>query len=174
MATFDKKTWVDRQSTYPSRRKLTHVSGTAGATEVVNVERAEGTVEVQGDAFNATNMNNLEDRIETVVNQMNSNFQAGVNAVYNACVAQGVAPTARTPEAIASAIAQVRQVGHADKANSQLTVRYSVAAGNITIAIYEGNSSGTPLLTFYDAASSTPKDKAGAIYRSYNGLSKRT
>ena len=58
---FTKKTWVDRLVEYAGRRKLTNIS--TGATEVVDVTRSEGTVSAEGDAFNATNMNNLESRI---------------------------------------------------------------------------------------------------------------
>ena len=54
------KTWVDRESEFPNRRTLTPVSG---QTDTVDVARAEGTVSVQGDAFDAANMNDLESRI---------------------------------------------------------------------------------------------------------------
>lgn len=40
----------------------------------------------------------------TVVKQMKSDFQAGVDTIYNACVNAGSTPTAKTPAAIASAI----------------------------------------------------------------------
>lgn len=58
---FTKKTWVDRKVEYAGRRKLTNIS--TGVSEVVDVARNEGTVSAEGDAFNATNMNNLESRI---------------------------------------------------------------------------------------------------------------
>lgn len=56
---FEKKEWVDRQSQYPSRRKLiaTSIDG------VYEVERAEGEIAEPGNAFDAQNMNDLEDRI---------------------------------------------------------------------------------------------------------------
>lgn len=57
---FTEKTWVDRVSEYPARRTLTSESGT---TEVVTVERNEGTISQEGDAFSAANMNDLEGRI---------------------------------------------------------------------------------------------------------------
>ena len=56
---FEKKEWVDRQSQYPSRRKLTATT----IENVYEVERAEGDVTEPGNAFDAQNMNNLEDRI---------------------------------------------------------------------------------------------------------------
>lgn len=58
---FAKKTWVDRLVEYAGRRKLTNIS--TGTAEVVDVTRSEGTVSAEGDAFNATNMNDLESRI---------------------------------------------------------------------------------------------------------------
>lgn len=60
---FTKKTWTNRTSEYPTRRKLV-------ATDIANVydvERQEGTILTEGDAFSADNMNNLEGRIETAV-----------------------------------------------------------------------------------------------------------
>ncbi len=60
MAGFVTKTWTDRQSTYPSRRRLT----ATGTTDIYDVSREEGTVTQTGDAFSATNMNDLESRIE--------------------------------------------------------------------------------------------------------------
>lgn len=56
---FEKKEWVDRQSQYPSRRKLTATT----IENVYEVERAEGEVTEPGNAFDALNMNDLEARI---------------------------------------------------------------------------------------------------------------
>ena len=56
---FIKKEWVDRQSQYPSRRKLTQTT----VENVYEVERAEGDVPEPGDAFDAANMNDIEDRV---------------------------------------------------------------------------------------------------------------
>jgi hypothetical protein len=58
---YEVKTWADRQSEYPGRRKLTKSDGTY---EVVTVERDEGNISTRGDAFSAANMNDLEARIE--------------------------------------------------------------------------------------------------------------
>lgn len=64
MALFTKKTWKNRLSEYPNRRKLTKENGT---TELVTVARSEGTVSQEGDAFSAANMNNLENRISKAI-----------------------------------------------------------------------------------------------------------
>ena len=57
---FDKKTWVNRQSEFPTRRTLIPVNG---EENVYDVTRNEGTITTEGDAFNAANMNDLEERI---------------------------------------------------------------------------------------------------------------
>ena len=57
------KTWVDRDSEYPTRRILTDT--TTLETQQVPVTRAEGTITDPGDAFDAYNMNNFESRINT-------------------------------------------------------------------------------------------------------------
>lgn len=58
---FSLKTWVNRISEYPNRRKLTHEDG---STELVTVERAEGQISAEGNAFSAEEMNDLENRIK--------------------------------------------------------------------------------------------------------------
>lgn len=59
---FSKKTWKDRVSQYINRRLLTDSDGN---TQQVTVTRDEGSVTEAGDAFSASNMNDLEDRIDT-------------------------------------------------------------------------------------------------------------
>jgi hypothetical protein len=45
---------------------------------------------------------------------MKSNFQAGVNTVYNAVVAKGVTPASKTPSAIATAIGNLPTIVYAE------------------------------------------------------------
>lgn len=58
---FKKKTWKNRIAEYINRRRITMEDGSAS---LVTVARDEGTISQEGDAFNAANMNDLEDRIE--------------------------------------------------------------------------------------------------------------
>lgn len=58
---FTKKTWKNRIAEYINRRLITMEDGSAS---LVTVARDEGTISQEGDAFNAANMNDLEDRIE--------------------------------------------------------------------------------------------------------------
>lgn len=58
---FTTKQWKDRISEYPTRRTLTDT--TSSAVSTVTVAREEGTISQEGDAFSATNMNDLETRI---------------------------------------------------------------------------------------------------------------
>ena len=60
---FVKKTWQARISEYPNRRTITDENG---VVKLVTVGRSEGTVSQEGDAFNASNMNDLEQRIESL------------------------------------------------------------------------------------------------------------
>lgn len=59
------KTWVDRVSEYPTRRVLTDTQTLE--TQQITVARDEGTVSVVGDAWDASNMNAMESRINTAV-----------------------------------------------------------------------------------------------------------
>ena len=60
---FVKRTWKDRISQYPNRRTIND----GNVTKVVTVGRDEGTITESGDAFNASNMNDLESRIENAL-----------------------------------------------------------------------------------------------------------
>lgn len=64
---FTKKTWKNRIAEYINRRLLTMEDG---STNLVTVARDEGTISQEGDAFNAANMNDLEDRIEAEFNEV--------------------------------------------------------------------------------------------------------
>ena len=63
---FLKRTWTNRVSEYPTRRKLTNVDTQDEMT--VLVERDEGVITQEGDAFSRNNMNDLEQRIQDAFN----------------------------------------------------------------------------------------------------------
>lgn len=58
---FQKKTWTDRMVEYAGRRKLTNINTKQAV--VYDIERAEGAVSKEGDAFSSQNMNDLEQRV---------------------------------------------------------------------------------------------------------------
>lgn len=58
---FNKKTWQNRLSEYPTRRQLVDVD--TGNTQTVDVTRSEGQIYNTGDGFTQANMNDLENRI---------------------------------------------------------------------------------------------------------------
>lgn len=57
---FSLKNWLNRQSEFPNRRRLTEVE-----EGVFDVDRAEGVIAVEGDVFDAATMNDLEGRINS-------------------------------------------------------------------------------------------------------------
>lgn len=69
---FNLKTWVNRISEYPNRRKLTHEDG---STELVTVARAEGQISAEGNAFSAEEMNDLENRIKGGFDEVNQSLR---------------------------------------------------------------------------------------------------
>ena len=68
---FTKKIWKNRIAEYINRRLLTMEDG---STNLVTVARDEGTISQEGDAFNAANMNDLEDRIEAGFDEVNQSL----------------------------------------------------------------------------------------------------
>lgn len=84
---FTKKTWKNRIAEYINRRLITMEDG---STSLVTVARDEGTISQEGDAFNAANMNDLEDRIEagfTEVNQSLTNKDIDLSLATQNCEA---------------------------------------------------------------------------------------
>lgn len=84
---FVKKTWKDRIVQYANRRLLTK---SGGEVEQVTVTRDEGAISEAGDQFNASNMNNLEQRIYDAFQQGGSaNIIEVTQAEYDAAKAAG-------------------------------------------------------------------------------------
>lgn len=90
---FTKKTWKNRIAEYINRRLITMEDG---STSLVTVARDEGTISQEGDAFNAANMNDLEDRIEAEfeeINQSLTNLKNPAKGTKGILVASGSALT---------------------------------------------------------------------------------
>lgn len=78
---FSLKTWVNRISEYPNRRKLTHEDG---STELVTVAIAEGQISAEGNAFSAEEMNDLENRIKGGFDEVNQSLrELNEGMIYN-------------------------------------------------------------------------------------------
>ena len=58
---FEKKTWQNRISEFPNRRKIKNISD--NSETIVDIYREEGTIQNEGMAFSASTMNDLEGRI---------------------------------------------------------------------------------------------------------------
>lgn len=73
---FSIKMWVDRISEFPNRRRL----DSTGITDTYDVTRAEGNVPVEGDKINAANMNDLEGRVKTAIDAVETTANAAVQS----------------------------------------------------------------------------------------------
>lgn len=87
------KTWVDRISDNPTRRTLTIESQTDSAI-ICTVQRSEGTVSKEGDAFNAENMNDLEKRIGDALDEKldGQKLESDTDVILSKTSADGSAP----------------------------------------------------------------------------------
>lgn len=72
---FVKKTWKDRISEYPNRR----VINDGYVSKQVTVARDEGVVTEAGTPFNASEMNDLEARIEAAITGATDVYTGGDN-----------------------------------------------------------------------------------------------
>lgn len=83
---FEKKTWVNRQSEHPARRRLTPT----GNDNEYDVARAEGVIMEDGDAFDAETMNDLEKRVAEGFSTLDpADMGADVCVQVYACVKSG-------------------------------------------------------------------------------------
>lgn len=83
---FEKKTWVNRQSEHPARRRLTPT----GNDNEYDVARAEGVIMEDGDAFDAETMNDLEKRVAGGFSTLDpADLGADVCVQVYACVKSG-------------------------------------------------------------------------------------
>lgn len=58
---YERKTWKNRETEFPGRRRMTAVDGQEA---VYDISREEGLVLEEGDAFDADTMNNMEQRVK--------------------------------------------------------------------------------------------------------------
>lgn len=58
---YERKTWKNRETEFPGRRRMTAVDG---QEDVYDISREEGLVLEEGDAFDADTMNAMEGRVE--------------------------------------------------------------------------------------------------------------
>lgn len=73
MASFEKKTWKQRETEFPGRRRLEPT----GTENVYDTFRDEGTIIQEGDPLNASNINNLEDRVGALATDAASQTELG-------------------------------------------------------------------------------------------------
>lgn len=95
---FQKKTWKDRITEFPTRRTLTKSDG---SSELVTVARAEGTVSKEGDSFSAENMNNLETRIGNEFGEINKSLsEIEIIPDYNNIIVNNVSVPVNTKHSV--------------------------------------------------------------------------
>lgn len=119
---FNKKIWRDRVAEFINRRLLTKENG---STELVTVARDEGTISVEGDAFNAETMNDLEDRVESAVNELTTN----VNKKQDASTAITTSNIGSQSVKYATSAGSATSAGYATSAGSANAVAWSKVTG---------------------------------------------
>jgi hypothetical protein len=137
---FSIKTWVDRLSEFPNRRKL----DSTGITDTYDVTRAEGTVSTEGDKFNAATMNDLEQRInsefslheaDSVAHTTQAQKNTIASAVQSATIGGTAVPKSGTvlqlpayPTSLPANGGSAATLG--GKSEGQLNVSYAASAGS--------------------------------------------
>lgn len=71
---YQKKTWIDRLSEFPSRRNIKDIQ--TQEVKTVEVSRAEGEVQVEGDSFDSVTMNLFEERIAAAFTETQAEIDA--------------------------------------------------------------------------------------------------
>lgn len=89
---FNMQKWHDRESTNPTRRKLTKDGTTE--SEYYIIERADTVGDTPGTPFNASSMDNLESRIAAITIDNVTPTQAGLMSINDKIKLDGVTPEA--------------------------------------------------------------------------------
>lgn len=118
---YKKRDWVDREVQYPNRRTLTPVLG--GQPQVVDIARAEGIVEVEGDLWEKNNMDDMEQRIYDAIQYLTAEINSTNSAVG--------ALTTRVTNNENKISALTTRVGAAETNITNLGSRLTTAEGNI-------------------------------------------
>ena len=117
-----------------------------------------GTKYVYGEKNEKFNLENAISKSQAI-NTLKTNFQAGVDTIYNALVARGVRPASSTPQAIAAAIATMysqaaydanytagRNQGRADKSSGTLDMIVTLgrtSSGDLALGVTLEKDFGT-------------------------------
>lgn len=157
---FNKKTWKDRVAEFINRRLLTKEDGN---TELVTVARSEGTISVEGDAFNAETMNDLEDRVEAAFNELNQSKQDASTAITTSNISSQSVKHA-TSAGSANAVAWSKVTG---KPSSYPPATHNHAGQSLNLEALE-ISAVTPYIDFHYNKSS--KDYTTRIIDGGNAL----
>ena len=91
---YERKTWKNRETEFPGRRRMTAVDG---QEDVYDISREEGLVLEEGDAFDADTMNNLEERIKKGFEQV----QHPIGYIFDWAPVEGQDIDLSTPEKVA-------------------------------------------------------------------------
>lgn len=121
---FSLKTWVNRISEYPNRRKLTHEDG---STELVTVARAEGQISAEGNAFSAEEMNDLENRIKGGFDEVNQSLTY-INDSKRAYIRLGLPNVAADAKAVCDYINKNYLMG---QITPMYSIEFDVLASNV-------------------------------------------
>ena len=156
---FSKKTWEDRISEYPNRRTIND----GNTTTQVTVGRDEGVITQAGTAFNASNMNDLEDRIANAVDSKAEQADTYTKAEVDTAIANAVDASVKTDvyadldtvdKTIIGAINEVAQSG----GGGGSTTNYNLLTNKPSINGHElkGNSTSADLAIDYNTLVNKP------------------
>ena len=144
---YQKKTWADRQTEHPGRRRLT----AAGEADVYDITREEGLVVEEGDTLNAQTFNDLESRIESGLGEKADATHthavgelSGVVPLANGGTGATTAAAARTALGVGygTAAGTVCQGNDTRLSNARTPVAHNQSAGTITTGTFPGRVVG--------------------------------
>jgi len=141
---FKARTWVDRQSEIPGRRRLTET----GEVGVYDVSREEGLILQEGDLLGAANLNDLEGRIKTEIAdkllRLVITFHPSLAGEFFSVTGPDFSYNGVVPSSLIDIISA-----------PELNTEYMITSGELSSLVTVGNywgihefSFGTPILTY--------------------------
>ena len=147
---FTKKNWKDTVSEYPNRRKLKDID--TGNEMIYDVYMEQGNVTTAGNEWKASEMNDLEDRIDAAFTAISDIEKNAKTSETNAAASATSASTSATNAKASENVATTKASNAATSESNAKTYETNAKAAAAEAAVSEGNAKASETVAATSAA----------------------